>query len=106
MLLTSSFSLDLPFLFSDLPQSPPLYLSSIRYILNRGWIDRSSEHVPSYNEITASKPKKTKKKAKEEDNSDLSADEGDNKLVEVEDDGFDDMADEFETRYNFRFEEP
>lgn len=76
---------------------PPL-----RYILNRGWIDRSAEHVPSYDEITA--PKKAKKSKKKEDNSDLSADE--NGLDDVEDDGFDDKADEFETRYNFRFEEP
>ena len=56
--------------------------------------------MPSYNEITT-KPKKAKKPA--EDNSDLSADEG---AAAVDDEGFDDKADEFETKYNFRFEEP
>ncbi|CDZ96656.1 KRR1-interacting protein involved in 40S ribosome biogenesis [Phaffia rhodozyma] len=75
----------------------------LEYILNRGWIDRSETHVPSYNEITA--PKKVKKPKKpEEENSDLSADEKD-PLDENESD-FEDKADDFETRYNFRFEEP
>ena len=33
--------------------SEVLYLTSLRsYILNRGWVDRSSKRVPTYNEIT------------------------------------------------------
>jgi protein KRI1 len=84
---------------SNLGLTPLFTAVPCSYILNRGWIDRSADYVPSYNEITT-KPKKAKKPA--EDNSDLSADEG----VAVDDEGFDDKADEFETKYNFRFEEP
>lgn len=78
------------------------------YILNRGWIDRSADHVPSYADMTTSKveKKKKKKKSKDEENSDLSADEDNKAQIEDDDDEFDDAAEEFETRYNFRFEEP
>ncbi|KAK2462934.1 hypothetical protein APHAL10511_005132 [Amanita phalloides] len=73
------------------------------YILNRGWIDQSSRHIPTYTEITSSKESKSKSNSKakslapeaehdvEEENSDAS---------------FDSLNDRFEASYNFRFEEP
>jgi len=54
------------------------------YILNRGWIDRSTRRVPTYNEITHTG----------------SDDEED------DEDEFDEIIDRFESSYNFRFEEP
>lgn len=104
------------------------------YILNRGWIDRSGKtsRIPSYNEITGSPPpsasasgsnaapaaKKVKKEKKEkpvkpdeavedageeEDEEDESKrDPGQN---DDEDDEYEYRADDFETAYNFRFEE-
>ncbi|GAA5994929.1 KRI1 family protein [Rhodotorula paludigena] len=86
------------------------------YILNRGWIDRENDtsHVPSYDEIVGdAEPSSSKKKGKSRL---LAADEGDDdgkagdKLDpgahdEDDDDEFEDRAEEFEHRYNFRFEE-
>ncbi|GAA6032748.1 hypothetical protein JCM8097_000772 [Rhodosporidiobolus ruineniae] len=80
------------------------------YILNRGWIDRENDdHIPTYDEIVgepSSVPagKKTKGKSKL-----LDADE-DDKLAGVgahddEDEEYEERAEEYETKYNFRFEE-
>ncbi|KAJ7032731.1 KRI1-like family C-terminal-domain-containing protein [Mycena alexandri] len=75
----------------------------VNYILNRGWIDRSSKRVPTYGEVT-SQSKKGKAKAQPTDDAedpgqDASAEETDEEEV------FDDIVDRFESSYNFRFEE-
>ncbi|KAK7691350.1 hypothetical protein QCA50_004746 [Cerrena zonata] len=79
----------------------------MNYILNRGWIDKSERRLPTYREITA----KGKGKANATDDGDLSMNETDgengNDKNGLEDENeFDDVADYFESTYNFRFEEP
>ncbi|CAL1711960.1 unnamed protein product [Somion occarium] len=80
----------------------------MNYILNRGWIDKSEKRLPTYHEITASSKSKGKGKAKqnpetESDGGDESTAEDEELSEEVE---FDEIADRFESSYNFRFEEP
>lgn len=86
----------------------------MNYILNRGWIDHSARRLPTYKEIT-SKSKKGKGKAKEEFSDAQSDDEsgsgsegegGADQMGELNEDEFDEVADRFESSYNFRFEEP
>ncbi|KAJ7188861.1 Krr1-domain-containing protein [Mycena filopes] len=72
----------------------------VNYILNRGWIDRSSKRVPTYGEVT-SQSKKGKAKAQPAD--DATGSGGDDETDEEE--VFDDIVDRFESSYNFRFEE-
>ncbi|TFY50735.1 hypothetical protein EVJ58_g10912, partial [Rhodofomes roseus] len=94
----------------------------INYILNRGWIDHASRRLPTYKEIVGSKSKKGKKgkgKAKDGGSSSSSASASDAEDIksegehgaasggeEIDEDEFDDVADRFESSYNFRFEEP
>ncbi|KAJ7774266.1 KRI1-like family C-terminal-domain-containing protein [Mycena maculata] len=78
----------------------------VNYILNRGWIDRSSKRVPTYSEVTA-QSKKGKSKAQPTDNA---KDSGSEAGASADDDSeeeevFDDIVDRFESSYNFRFEE-
>ena len=77
------------------------------YILNRGWIDRSSKRIPTYEEITGSKKSNGKAKERASDsekeaNTGLEVDGA----LQVDEDEFDDVAEMFESSYNFRFEEP
>ncbi|KAA1476501.1 hypothetical protein DENSPDRAFT_933091 [Dentipellis sp. KUC8613] len=76
----------------------------LNYILNRGWIDRSSKRVPTFDEITGGtvgqKSKKDEDAAEAEDEDEA----GDEELLD--EDEFDDVVDRFESSYNFRFEEP
>ncbi|GAA5908312.1 KRI1 family protein [Sporobolomyces salmoneus] len=82
------------------------------YILNRGWLDRENDetHIPSYEEITgdgaekASKSKKKKGKSRllDDEEAALKLNPG---AHDDDDEEFDDEAEEFEHRYNFRFEE-
>lgn len=85
------------------------------YILNRGWIDRSDRHIPTYNEITSTKASKNEKMRKHDDGDNDNEGDEDNEVErsvggEAEDnfdeDDFDDLAETFESSYNFRFEEP
>ncbi|EJT96944.1 Krr1-domain-containing protein [Dacryopinax primogenitus] len=61
----------------------------LKYILNRGWIDRSEQRHPTLEEITA-KPVEAVMQEK----------------ITEEDSDFEDITDQFESSYNFRFEEP
>ena len=98
------------------------------YILNRGWIDRSSGHVPTYGEITSPSEQKRKERKKKkakpaEEGADLSGDneegstskrtsktnneeEEDDAAALLSDASFDSLASHFEASYNHRFEEP
>lgn len=80
--------------------SPPAY----SYILNRGWIDKTARRLPTYKEITGNEKVKAGSES-EDDESDDEA-EGDGAEGLMDEDEFDDMADAFESSYNFRFEEP
>ncbi|TNY18993.1 KRI1-like family C-terminal-domain-containing protein [Rhodotorula diobovata] len=82
------------------------------YIMNRGWIDREndSSHVPSYDEIvgnsttSSSSAKKGKARAASPE---LDADGHplDPAAHDDDDEELDEVAEEFEHTYNFRFEE-
>ncbi|KAG8888938.1 hypothetical protein FRB98_006336 [Tulasnella sp. 332] len=75
------------------------------YILNRGWIDRSERRLPTYDEITV---RKSKKRKLNDDDTKVKADEetdSSNELDEVDSD-FEDLEEDFEATYNFRYEEP
>ena len=84
------------------------YIYTSSYILNRGWIDKTERRLPTYKEITG----KDKGKAKAILDDDMSENEtddekGDNNNEFIDDeDEFDDVADYFESTYNFRYEEP
>ncbi|BGP21708.1 KRR1 interacting protein 1 [Rhodotorula toruloides] len=79
------------------------------YILNRGWIDRENEsHIPSYDEIVGDDDGDDKPKKKRKTKSALLDEDGhilDPSLHDDVDDEFEEKAEEFEHRYNFRFEE-
>ena len=69
------------------------------YILNRGWIDRSEQKVPTYDQVVADI-----KDDVEEDDDEMGKSEHPGGVLD--EDEFDEQAEEFETAYNFRFEEP
>ncbi|KAF5354624.1 hypothetical protein D9756_005653 [Leucocoprinus leucothites] len=78
----------------------------MNYILNRGWIDKSKDRVPTYKEIT----KKSKKPKSSNPEFDARASSSNESVDEDEashsDSSFESLNDAFETSYNFRFEEP
>jgi protein KRI1 len=79
------------------------------YILNRGWIDRSSRRVPTFAEVTSKrKARSPVKPASPINTQDIGSESSQDKDGEnlLEEDDFDDVADNFEASYNFRFEEP
>ncbi|KAF7350977.1 Kri1-C domain-containing protein [Mycena sanguinolenta] len=79
------------------------------YILNRGWIDRSSKRVPTYREVTSQSKEGKAKAQPADDDDDTEGDggeeEGDDADDMEEEEIFDDIVDRFESSYNFRFEE-
>jgi protein KRI1 len=72
-------------------------LISHSYILNRGWIDRSSGRVPTYKEVVSTSAVS---------NEDEKSDDDQAPAGDEEDEDFEDVVDHFESSYNFRFEEP
>ncbi|KAI0748330.1 KRI1-like family C-terminal-domain-containing protein [Daedaleopsis nitida] len=81
----------------------------MNYILNRGWIDRSTKRLPTYKEITGSKKGKGRLDAESDSEGGASGGNSDEEIEErmsIDDDQFDEVADHFESTYNFRFEEP
>ncbi|OCH91086.1 Krr1-domain-containing protein [Obba rivulosa] len=85
----------------------------MNYILNRGWIDKSARHLPTYKEITDSGGGKGKAKSGDaaRDSDSENDDENDSQGSSTEggildENEFDEVADRFESSYNFRFEEP
>lgn len=114
--------------------APPLTLAYHSYILNRGWIDRNADkqRIPSYNEITGggdddddsppAEVKKVKKRKQKDIDAEIDAaaraaiaagsgdeDDGHERIDpgahDSEDSEFEEVADDFEQKYNFRFEE-
>ncbi|KAI0333246.1 Krr1-domain-containing protein [Cubamyces sp. BRFM 1775] len=84
----------------------------MNYILNRGWIDKSARRLPTYKEITGSKKGKGKSEAGSDSEASGSDSDDDGHSDEdgpdptLDEDDFDEVADRFESSYNFRFEEP
>ncbi|KAH9006285.1 Krr1-domain-containing protein, partial [Lactarius hatsudake] len=77
----------------------------INYILNRGWVDRSARRLPTYKEITT-QASSSKDPGPSVAHTGAEVDVGNDDLLEEDDDEFDEVAEHFESSYNFRFEEP
>jgi protein KRI1 len=74
--------------------------------LHRGWIDRSARRVPTYKEITVgASSSKDPDPPTTRSGPDVDAEANGGILLE-DDDDFDEVAEHFESSYNFRFEEP
>ncbi|KAF8627768.1 hypothetical protein AX17_006133 [Amanita inopinata Kibby_2008] len=76
------------------------------YIVNRGWIDKSNERIPTYKEVTSSKKSKSKHKTAASSDSDATSHNNADEPALDSDTSFESLNDHFEASYNFRFEEP
>ena len=75
------------------------------YILNRGWLDKAAKHVPTHEEVL-DKGKKEEVVAGPSGANALPAYKPlDRTIDDSEDEEFEDKAEEYETKYNFRFED-
>ena len=74
------------------------------YILNRGWVDRSARRLPTYKELTA-QASSSKEPGPSATHTGAETGAGVNNDL-LEEDEFDEVAEHFESSYNFRFEEP
>ena len=85
------------------------FIPLFSYILNRGWIDHSERHIPTYDEITSTKRKKKVETSKLDEtttNGFENAEVGEEDAGLLSDSSFDSLASHFEASYNHRFEEP
>ncbi|KAH9856796.1 KRI1-like family C-terminal-domain-containing protein [Lenzites betulinus] len=78
----------------------------MNYILDRGWIDKTAQRLPTYKEITSSRKGKGKAEAGSDSEGSGSESDGAGSHPSLEEDDFDEVAERFESSYNFRFEEP
>ncbi|KAF9047029.1 hypothetical protein BDZ89DRAFT_1058086 [Hymenopellis radicata] len=79
----------------------------MNYILNRGWIDKTSKRIPTYREVTSKDKGKAKATADESDDEEENAeDQRPTIYSDVDEEEFEDTIDRFEISYNHRFEEP
>lgn len=62
------------------------------YLLNRSWIDHKARRLPTFDEVTS------KGKGRTTDSLDVEGEE--------EDSDFEELEEDFEATYNFRYEEP
>ena len=81
------------------------------YIFKRGWIDRTKQRIPTYDEIVDSSRSSKRKMSELCDDESGSEERNDGLDVEhgptlSDEEDFDELVDAFETSYNFRFEEP
>lgn len=75
------------------------------YILHRGWIDRSARRIPTYKDITVgASSSKDPGPSVTPSGADVGADANGGLLEDDEE--FDEVAEHFESSYNFRYEEP
>jgi protein KRI1 len=78
-------------------------LPTSSYILNRGWIDKSKNHIPTYSEITSKKKSSKRNHASQSDSEGPTALDDDDRQSNS---SFESLIDHFESSYNHRFEEP
>ncbi|GAA94919.1 uncharacterized protein L969DRAFT_609411 [Mixia osmundae IAM 14324] len=80
-------------------EDPDAFLRN--YILDRGWLDKSSRKLPSYSEMVEEPARKAPVELEDPVPPQTRVDEA----FDSEDEEYEERADEYETKYNFRFEQ-